>query len=115
MPRKPPADSLEDFRAREELARKNELNDLKNILVDRRVRDFLWRFIAKCKPFAEPMNTNFGIVGHNLGWRAAGMWMWNEITEADFEALLAMQTQNRLNQIEAENAASPVPETDPEQ
>lgn len=115
MAKRPTPETVADDRAREELARKNELNDLKNILADKRVRDFLWRFIAKCKPFAEPMNTNFGIVGHNLGWRAAGMWMWNEITEADFEALLTMQTQNRLNQIEAENAASPAPETDPEQ
>ena len=102
MPKRKAAPTRDEARATEEFIRQKELDDLKAILADVRVRDFLWRMLSKCKPFAEAMTANFGMVGHNLGWRAAGMWLWNEISEADFEALVSMQTKNRAEQITAD-------------
>lgn len=104
MPDKKP--TRKELKATEDVARLNELNDLRNLLADPRMRAFLWRFLEQCQMFSEHMNSNFGITGHNLGRRAAGMWMWNEITEADYEALLDMQRQHLMKQTELQAAAN---------
>lgn len=114
MPRRAPKESIEVVKAREELARKNQLNDLKQLLVDPRMRAFLWRFMAWCQPFGEQFNPNFGVAAHNLGRRAAAMWLWSEITEADFEALVQMQIEARIQQAESDAAAANPPSPDPE-
>lgn len=104
MPKQLTREEADAEKARADLKRLNELNDLKNLMVDPRMRAFLWRFMAQTKLFGEPMHANFGIVGHNLGWRAAGMWLWNEITDADFEALLEMQRTHYLTKLDEANA-----------
>lgn len=102
-PREPPAlEPMQTTKEREAFKRAQELDDLKKILEDVRVRAFLWRFMSWSSMFTEQFNPNFGVTGHNLGRAAAGKWMWTEIGEANFEALLDMQAAHRAAQLESE-------------
>jgi hypothetical protein len=88
-------------RAREGLERDNELNDLRDILIDERVRDFLWRMLAKAGMFRTHFNANAAIMGHNTGLADMGTAILNEILEANPEAWIVMQQRAYRQQIEA--------------
>jgi hypothetical protein len=106
MPKKAPANFeaesavVATARAREGVERDNELAGLRVILQDAQVRDFLWRLMEYTQMFSDPMQANFGIVGHNLGRAAVGKWVMNEVVEADPNAWLVMQQTHYQKQIE---------------
>lgn len=100
--------------ARTKLARLNELNDLKNLLVDPRMRALVWRFMSWGKPFGEQFHPNSNVSAHNLGRRAGAMWWWNEISEADVESLIQMQREGLVAQADSDAAATAPPESDRE-
>jgi hypothetical protein len=92
--------AVDKARAGEELDRQNELLSLRSILTQPEVRDFLWRVMEHTQMFLDPMQQNFGIVGHSLGRAAVGKWVMNEIVEADPNAWLLMQHTHYQRQIE---------------
>ena len=87
-------------RASEEVVRDNEIADLQGLLTDVRVRKLLWRVMEQTQMFADPMNSNFGLVGHSLGKAAVGKWLMGEIVEADYQAWLTMQTEHYEREIQ---------------
>lgn len=107
---------VEKARASEGLVRANELSELRDLLVDQRVRDLLWRVLERSQMFAEAFHSNFGICGHNLGRAAMGKWVLNEITEADYNAWLLMQQRHYQRQLEQQliDEARPASGSEPE-
>lgn len=106
------ARAVEVARAREGLSRQNEINDLREILKDQKVRDFLWRVMSYGQMFSEAFNNNFGVTGHNLGRAAMAKFVLGEILEADYTAWLVMQQTHyqreaeRLRLAEADELSS---------
>ena len=94
------APAIDKARAQEGVERDNELNDLRGLLTDLRVRKLLWRLMEWTQLFVDPMNSNFGVVGHSLGKAAVGKWLIGEITEADANAWLTMQMEHYQRQLE---------------
>lgn len=99
------AGALEKVRASEDVERDNELLELRALLTDPRTRKFLWRLMEKTQMFSDPMNANFGTVGHSLGRAAVGKWVMGEIVEADYTAWLVMQQEHYQRQLEREALA----------
>ena len=87
--------------AREQVARDNELLDLKAILADERVRKFLWRVMARAGMFRTHFSPNAAIMGHNTGQADMGTFILNEVLEADPNAWISMQQDAYQKQIEA--------------
>lgn len=91
---------VDKARASEGIVRARELEELRHVLVDERLRDFLWRLLERSQMFSEQFNPNFGITGHNCGRAALGKWVLSEITEADYNAWLLMQQRHYQRQQE---------------
>lgn len=94
------APAIETARAREGVEKDNEVKELAGLLTDIRSRKLLWRIMEHTQMFADPMNSNFGIVGHSLGKAAVGKWLMDLIVEADPNAWLTMQMEHYQRQIE---------------
>lgn len=92
--------AVDKARASENLERDNELLALREILVDPKVRDFLWRMLAKAGMFRTHFNANAAIMGHNTGLADMGTAILNEILEANPEAWIVMQQTAYHKQIE---------------
>jgi hypothetical protein len=75
----------------QEVERRNELKALKDILADRKVRDFLYRVMANTGMFKDHFSPNAAVMGHNCGYALAGNMIYNEIVEAWPEAWIQMQ------------------------
>lgn len=110
MRRADPQDELTDeeqlvaqHKATGALERQKELDDLRELLANEKLRDFLWRVLEHSQMFAEAFHANFGVTAHNLGRAAMGKWVLNEIVEADYNGWLLMQ--QRHYQQETEKAA----------
>jgi hypothetical protein len=83
--------AIEKVRARDDLARKNELQELREILLDEKVRKFLWRMLSKAGMYRTHFNPNAAIMGHNTGLADMGTAILNEVLEANPEAWIVMQ------------------------
>lgn len=94
------APAIEKARAREGVDRDTELAELAKLLAMPAVRKLLWRLMETTQMFADPMNSNFGVVGHSLGKAAVGKWLMGEILEADHNAWLQMQMEHYQRQLE---------------
>ena len=81
----------EKLNAADQVERDNELAALRDVLVDPKVRSFLWRALARAGMFKTHFNPNAAIMGHNTGLADMGTWILNEILEANPEAWIAMQ------------------------
>ena len=92
--------AIDKARAREELERKNELNELRELLTDERMRSFLWRMLAKAGMFKTHFNPNAAIMGHNTGLADMGTAILNEVLEANPEAWILMQQMAYKKQID---------------
>lgn len=92
---------IEKARAREDLDRKNELLELRDILTDERVRNFLWRMMAKAGMYKTHFNPNAAIMGHNTGLADMGTAILNEVLEANPEAWIVMQRSAYQRQVDA--------------
>ena len=91
-----------DRRAEEAFEREVEVKQLAQILSDEGCRDFLWRVLAHCHVFQSSYDRNFGDMARREGERDVGLWLLNEITEADPKAFVAMQ----LKAYDAQHAAA---------
>jgi hypothetical protein len=92
--------AIEKARARDDLARKNELAELQEILLDDKVRKFLWRMLAKAGMYRTHFNPNAAIMGHNTGLADMGTMILNEILEANPEAWIVMQQDAYRKQVD---------------
>jgi hypothetical protein len=87
--------------AQEQVERDNEIADLRDILLDAKVRKFLWRIMSRAGMFRTHFNPNAAIMGHNTGQADMGTAILNEILEANPEAWIVMQQDAYQKQIEA--------------
>lgn len=87
---------VQQERVREAIDRDSELADLKGILADERVRDFLWRVLEKCRIYGDGYSRNFGDMAHMAGQRSNGLWILAEICEADPNAEMLMRQKSIL-------------------
>lgn len=87
---------LDDERARDELARANELADMRELLGTRPGRNIMWRQLERLgvyrTPFVagSPDGTAFNCGAHNHG-----LWLLAEIMRAAPEFYLVMQKENQ--------------------
>lgn len=86
----------------EALQRLTEVAQLKDMLELEPLRDFLWRLLGRCHAFASTWDANYGKMSFAEGERNIGLWLLHEISEANPDALLAMQT--KANRQASENA-----------
>jgi len=87
------ASAKEAAQARADLARTNELAALRDLLADQRMRDFLYRMLAKCGMFKNKFHTNAAVMGYNCGFAAMGNVIYDEIVEAFPDAWITMQVE----------------------
>jgi hypothetical protein len=92
--------------ALEQVARDNEIKELREILHDAKVRKFLWRMMAKASMFQTHFNQNAAIMGHKTGMADMGTAILNEILEANPEAWIVMQQDAYQKQIDEALAAA---------
>ncbi len=79
--------------ASRDVARDNELADLRNLLADPAARRFLWRLLEKGRMFSDPFSTNAALMGYQCGNAGAARFIYSEIMEADSDAWLLMQQE----------------------
>lgn len=81
----------------EELDREGELQQLRELLAQEPLRDFLWRVLAKCHIYESTYQRNFGDMALLEGKRQVGLWLLSEILLADPGAeILMKQKANQL-------------------
>lgn len=85
------ADEVQLARVLEELDREGEVKQLAALLQQEGVRDLLWRVLEKCRVYAAVYNRNFGDMALEEGKRQIGLWLLNEICEADPAAEMRMR------------------------
>jgi len=98
--RSPAELARDEAKAREEVDRRNQLIELRDILQDERVRDLLWRIMAGTGMFTDQFNANAAIMGRNTGIASVGKLILNEILEANPEAWIIMQQRAWAAQID---------------
>lgn len=80
----------------EQMDRDGEIAQLKALLQDEPMRDFLWRILAKCHIYESTYQRNFGDMALMEGQRQIGLWLLSLVCEADPLAEIAMkQKANR--------------------
>lgn len=79
--------------ARDRRAREEQLNDLRILMNTPSGRRLVWRFVGACNVLSSGFNTNAMQMAHSSGWRDAGLWWWNEITQACPEKFAVMRNE----------------------
>lgn len=85
---------VKERKTKAQLARDNELNELKELLARKQFRVWLWKLLEKTKIF----NTISYLDAHEMaihsGQRDVGLWVLADILAADPEALVKMTKEN---------------------
>lgn len=88
-------------RASEGVKRDNELAELREVLLDVRVRKLLWRIMEAGAMFSDPWSTNALTMARSTGQASAARFILKEILEANPEAWIVMQQDAYRAQIDA--------------
>lgn len=93
------ADEAEIKKRNKELSEKRivEIAELKKLLEQKSMRDFLWRFLEKCGTFHSIWEQSAKI-HFNAGQQDLGHFLMAEITEANDEAFFQMMRENKEKQ-----------------
>lgn len=85
-----------------ELARENELNDLRAVMGTEAGRRFIWRLLGITGIHRTSFNTNALTMAKDEGQRNVGLTIEAEVLEADTKAYLTMQQEaiNKENEDE---------------
>lgn len=95
--------AVRDRRLLETLDEERQVEQVRALLAQEPVRDFIWRILTKCHVFGSVFHTNYGQMSLSEGGRQIGLWLLSVIGEADPEALLTMQLKaNQVAKLEAE-------------
>lgn len=90
----------------EALDREGEVAQLTALLQQEGVRDLLWRVLGYCHLYGSVYNKNFGDMALAEGRRQVGLWLLNEICEADPSAEMLMRRKAiELAHLEAQRRA----------
>lgn len=92
---------VQKTRLLEEMDRDGEIAQLNALLQDEPMRDFLWRVLGHCHIFQSTYQKNFGDMALLEGKRQIGLWLLNEICEADPQAEIAMKQKANRQAFEA--------------
>ena len=84
---------------REELKRKREkeLQDLRKVLGSSEGRRVLWRILVKGAIFNSSFAQNANETFFNEGRRSVGLWLTQEVSEADLEKFFQMHREAHSN------------------
>lgn len=89
-------EAVQERRLLEELDRDGELAQLNELLKLEPTRDFLWRLLGRCHLYESTYQRNFGDMALLEGKRQVGLWLLNEICEADPQAEIRMKQKANL-------------------
>ena len=84
---------------REELKRKREkeLQDLRKVMSSSEGRRVLWRILTKGAIFNSSFAQNANETFFNEGRRSVGLWLTQEVSEADLEKFFQMHREAHSN------------------
>ena len=82
------------------LARDNELNDIRSILMNKEGRRVFWRLLGHCNNFKSCFDPSGSRVYYNVGKQDVGHFIMAEILEANQDAYFLMMTEARKAQAE---------------
>lgn len=88
-------------RASDGVRRDNEIAELRDLLLDQRVRKLLWRIMEAGAMFTDPWNPNALTMARSTGQAAGARFILKEILEANPEAWIVMQQDAYREQIDA--------------
>jgi hypothetical protein len=77
-------------RKKYQITRQDELDDLRAVLGSAAGRRVLWRIMERSKLLAHDMFTGNSATFYNLGSRDQGLWLYEEIIEADPKRFIQM-------------------------
>lgn len=83
--------------------RRNELNDLKEVLESPAARRLLWRVLGRCGQFRSIWEASARI-HYNAGMQDLGHWLAAEIEEANQEAMFTMMREAQQSKKGEQNA-----------
>ena len=84
-------------RTKAQLANQKNTEELRRLLADKKMRDFMWRLLEQCKVYHTTFTGAGPTTFFNEGQRQVGLWLLNEIFDSDIRAYALMQTENRTS------------------
>lgn len=90
-----PEDQVAEKKFTSKNRRDREIEELRVLLSVRGNRDFIWRLFAKTRLFKSSYTGNSHDAAHMEGQRAVGLWTLAELNEADPQAFIKMQIENK--------------------
>lgn len=84
-------------KTKQQTKRLGETEDLRNLLENKAMRDFVWRLLEQCKVYHTTFTGAGPTTFFNEGQRQVGLWLLNEIFDSDIKAYSLMQIENRTN------------------
>lgn len=79
---------------KEDLKRKQELNDIRTVLSNASGKRFVWRLLAECGTFRTVYSPDHSVMSRLSGKQDLGHFLMAEITNADNNLLLKMMRDN---------------------
>ena len=80
-----------------QLAHLKNTEELRKLLEDKKMRDFLWRLLEQCKVYHTTFTGEGPTTFFNEGQRQVGLWVLNEVFDSDVRVYALMQTENRID------------------
>ena len=78
-----------------QLRRERETEELRALLEDKKMRDFLWRLLEQCGVYHTTFTGEGPSTFFNEGKRQIGLWVLEETFASDVSAYALMQTEQR--------------------
>jgi hypothetical protein len=84
-------EQVAEARLLDRFTEEQKIEQLRRILQDEDVRDFLWRLLKHCNVYVTTFDNNFGRMSFNEGARNIGLRLLSDICEADPSAEMKMR------------------------
>ena len=87
-------DSVELAKQKEELARKQELNDIRTVLSNASGQRLIWKLLDRCGAFRTVFNSDSLNMSYLCGQQDLGHFLMAEIQQADGNLLYKLMKEN---------------------
>lgn len=89
-------EAVKEARLLESIDEDAKVANLRRLLQDEGMRDFMWEVLTHCGIYRSTYNRNMGDMSHAEGQRNVGLWLLSEIADADPMAESVMKQKANL-------------------
>lgn len=91
-------DQVEKLKARDELKRKQQIEDLKALMGEIGGRTFAWRLLEQCGVYRSSFSSDPLLMAFDEGRRSIGLWLIAELAAVDPSLFALMQQEDRVRE-----------------